>query len=118
MAKRKKLYAVYQADRSGNSWDVGEFPADDALLRLGIEMQLHPHNAHGIYDPDNPEGGDVQDELEEDLNWIEDACAITSEIDHLHTCPICHEDWWHANDGCEETGFRLFPQYMICPNCE
>ena len=57
--------------------------------------------------------GDIEDEID-----IVEACTLTSEIDHLHTCPECGEEWWHANHLCDVDKADIFPQLMTCPNCE
>lgn len=59
---------VYSADRAGNVWDVGEYSTSlAALWVLHAQQLLRPHEVHGLYDSDNPEGGDIQHILEEQL---------------------------------------------------
>src|SRR6266496_2943331 len=65
----EKGVTVYAADRSGNSWTVsaldGPGAYSEALAVLARDRREHPHWHLGVYWTDDPEHGDIEDELEE-----------------------------------------------------
>ena len=59
-------YTVYEADRSGECWDLCS--TDDpgyALKSLEAGRAARPRNAFGVFLTDDPERGDVEEELQE-----------------------------------------------------
>ncbi len=65
-------YQVYSADRSGQSWDVFTTSSETRVLSvLEARRKASPGQVHGVYDLDDPERGDVEDEIQEALAYDE-----------------------------------------------
>lgn len=66
---KPQRWTVYSVLGDGNTFDVlTTTDPREALAKLEDEAQKyahHRHHAHGIYDPDNEERGDVSDRCEE-----------------------------------------------------
>ena len=59
-------YTVYEADCSGNSWDLCQTDdGDHALSSLRAGQAARPRNVFGVYLTDDPEARGVQESLEE-----------------------------------------------------
>ena len=62
-------WTVYEADRSGQSWDLCQTDeAEYALKCIAAGRAARPRNAFGVYETDEPERGDQEMELEDILS--------------------------------------------------
>lgn len=61
-------YTVYGADRAGDTWECRQIenPVEVASLLLGLR-RFNPHNVFGVYLTDDPEHGDVEEEIDEEV---------------------------------------------------
>ena len=67
MSDRARRCTVYEADRSGQCWDLCTTEsAAYALLSVRAGRAARPTHAFGIYWTDDPEAGDCEAELEEE----------------------------------------------------
>jgi hypothetical protein len=74
---RQPTYVVTGADRSGETWTVGEFHDSlSALWVLNVQQLKRPDDVYGVHDKDNPEGGDIQITLEEMLEGDPEIAAL------------------------------------------
>jgi hypothetical protein len=65
-----KLYSVMAVDRAGTPWQVALAPAREALEILEKERVTTPNSVcvyYWVCDPDEPERGDVQTRLEDEI---------------------------------------------------
>lgn len=72
-------YTVYTVFRDGNPFDVlTTSDPREALDKLDEQYNKHGirYAAHGIYDPDDPERGDVEDQAEEAAEEMEETNGV------------------------------------------
>ena len=95
----KPKYTVYEADRSGECWDLCQ--TDDpayALQSLRAGRAARPRNAFGVYETDEPERRGVEEELEE-----LELPSLEAPPDDAR-CPVCDEPLRLVNycGACQE----------------
>jgi hypothetical protein len=98
-----KRYTVYSVLADGNPWTVTQTDdAELALLAYRAEVEKyagHRHHAHGIFLTNDPEKGDVQEDLES-CSLVCPTCDAMSEDGGL--CWYCHtQQKRHARDLSE-----------------
>jgi hypothetical protein len=93
-----KRYTVYSVLADGNPWTVTQTDdAELALLAYRAELEKyagHRHHAHGIFLTNDPEKGDVQEDLES-CSLVCPNCDAMSEDGGL--CWYCHDEQKRAS---------------------